>query len=87
MVWPSVAAGRHPEQQAGIAVVLQHALALERNGRTAACRRTGVDAHAVLRRTSKRRGPPLESDEVWSHLIAGTTTRTGLTMHAERDTG
>jgi len=33
------------------------------------------------------RGQPLVSHEVIVELIAGTTTRTGLTVHAERDTG
>lgn len=32
-------------------------------------------------------GQPLTSHEVAVNLIAGTTTRTGLTVHAERDTG
>lgn len=32
-------------------------------------------------------GQPLTSYEVAVNLIAGTTTRTGLTVHAERDTG
>jgi hypothetical protein len=32
-------------------------------------------------------GGPLTSHEVAVNLIAGTTTRTGLTVHAERDTG
>lgn len=32
-------------------------------------------------------GQPLTSHEVVVNLIAGTTTRTGLTVHAERDTG
>jgi hypothetical protein len=32
-------------------------------------------------------GQPLTSHEVAVKLIAGTTTRTGLTVHAERDTG
>jgi Rhodopirellula transposase DDE domain len=32
-------------------------------------------------------GQPLTSHEVAVDLIAGTTTRTGLTVHAERDTG
>jgi DDE family transposase len=32
-------------------------------------------------------GQPLTSHEVAINLIAGTTTRTGLTVHAERDTG
>src|SRR6266542_4158201 len=32
-------------------------------------------------------GQPLTSHEVAVTLIAGTTTRTGLTVHAERDTG
>jgi transposase len=32
-------------------------------------------------------GQPLTSHEVAVSLIAGTTTRTGLTVHAERDTG
>jgi hypothetical protein len=31
-------------------------------------------------------GQPLTSHEVAVNLIAGTTTRTGLTVHAERDT-
>jgi hypothetical protein len=35
--------------------------------------------------TSNWRGRPLESHEVVVNLIAGTTTRTGLTVHAERD--
>jgi hypothetical protein len=34
-----------------------------------------------------RAGQPLTSHEVAVNLIAGTTTRTGLTVHAERDTG
>lgn len=37
--------------------------------------------------TSNWRGQPLFSHEVMVNLIAGTTTRTGLTVHAERDTG
>ena len=37
--------------------------------------------------TSNWRGQPLVSHEVMVNLIAGTTTRTGLTVHAERDTG
>lgn len=37
--------------------------------------------------TSNWQGQPLESHEVVVNLIAGTTTRTGLTVHAERDTG
>jgi hypothetical protein len=32
-------------------------------------------------------GQPLTSHEVAVNLIAGTTTRTGLTVHAEQDTG
>ena len=36
--------------------------------------------------TSNWRGRPLESHEVVINLIAGTTTRTGLAVHAERDT-
>jgi hypothetical protein len=32
-------------------------------------------------------GQPLTSHQVAVNLIAGTTTRTGLTVHAERDTG
>ena len=36
--------------------------------------------------TSNWRGQPLESHEVVVNLIAGTTTRTGLKVHAERDT-
>ena len=32
-------------------------------------------------------GQPLTSHEAAVNLIAGTTTRTGLTVHAERDTG
>ena len=31
-------------------------------------------------------GQPLTSHDVAVRLIAGTTTRTGLTVHAERDT-
>ena len=37
--------------------------------------------------TSNWRGQPLVSHEVMVNLIAGTTTRTGLTVHAERDSG
>ena len=37
--------------------------------------------------TSNWRGRPLESHEVVVNLIAGTTTRTGLNVHAERDQG
>ena len=37
--------------------------------------------------TSNWRGQPLESHEVVVNLIAGTTTRTGLKVHAERDHG
>lgn len=37
--------------------------------------------------TSNWQGQPLESHEVVVNLIAGTTTRTGLKVHAERDTG
>lgn len=37
--------------------------------------------------SSNWRGQPLVSHEVMVNLIAGTTTRTGLTVHAERDTG
>ena len=33
------------------------------------------------------RGRPLESHEVIVNLIAGTTTRTGLSVHAELDPG
>ena len=33
------------------------------------------------------RGRPLESHEVIVNLIAGTTTRAGLTVHAELDDG
>jgi hypothetical protein len=33
------------------------------------------------------RGHPLTSHEVIIDLIGSTTTRTGLTVHAERDTG
>jgi hypothetical protein len=33
------------------------------------------------------RGRPLTSDEVVVNLVAATTTRTGLTVRAERDTG
>jgi Rhodopirellula transposase DDE domain len=33
------------------------------------------------------RGQPLESHEIIVNLIAGTTTRTGLSVHAELDTG
>ena len=32
-------------------------------------------------------GKPLTSHEVVVNLIAGTTTRTGLTVRAEQDTG
>jgi hypothetical protein len=32
-------------------------------------------------------GQPLTSHDVAVNLIAATTTRTGLTVHAERDTG
>jgi hypothetical protein len=34
-----------------------------------------------------RAGQPLTSHEVAGNLIAATTTRTGPTVHAERDTG
>lgn len=37
--------------------------------------------------TSNWRGRPLVSHEVVVELIGATTTRTGLTVHAERDTG
>ena len=37
--------------------------------------------------TSNWRGQPLESHEVVVNLIAGTTTRTGLKVHAEHDRG
>jgi hypothetical protein len=37
--------------------------------------------------SSNWRGQRLVSHEVMVNLIAGTTTRTGLTVHAERDTG
>jgi hypothetical protein len=37
--------------------------------------------------SSNWRGQPLVSHEVMVNLIAGTTTRTGLTVHAERDSG
>jgi hypothetical protein len=37
--------------------------------------------------SSNWRGQPLVSHEVMVNLIAGTTTRTGLTVRAERDTG
>lgn len=37
--------------------------------------------------TTNWRGRPLTSHEVIVDLIAGTTTRTGLKVHAERDTG
>jgi hypothetical protein len=37
--------------------------------------------------TSNRAGQPLTSHEVAVNLIAGTTTRSGLTVHAERDVG
>jgi hypothetical protein len=37
--------------------------------------------------SSNWRGQPLVSHEVMVNLIAGTTTRTGLTVHAERDRG
>jgi Rhodopirellula transposase DDE domain len=37
--------------------------------------------------SSNWRGQPLVSHEVVVHLIAGTTTRTGLKVHAEHDSG
>jgi hypothetical protein len=37
--------------------------------------------------SSNWRGQPLVSHEVMVNLIAGTTTRTGLSVHAEQDTG
>jgi hypothetical protein len=43
-------------------------------------------APAVLAHLDDWRGRPLESHEVIVNTIAATTTRSGLTVHAELDT-